>query len=254
MTTLIDTGTGTKTGAAGELTSPPPPPFYDGFQDAGLKDAASKSGFKSGEEAFAYANKFAAFKDADPALLARLPKSDDFNAMVAFNQERFGAPKEAAAYGLDKIENVDKDLAGAASTWFAEAGITPAQAQFLAQKQMEWQNAQITAQAKEQEIISQREVAALKAELGSEYAARMELSGRALKAAGKAAGLEKTEVDALIRDVETMIGTGKALKLFSYFGKFVKESDFVDGAPQGGDPMSTMQKWYPKEYAKQTGG
>lgn len=238
-------------GAAGALTSPPPAPaFFESFQNAEVKDWASKGGFKSAEDVAALARKFDAFKDADPASLAKLPGADAKPEEHLSLLERLGAPKDAASYGLDKLENVDKALAAEAQGWFKDAGLLPWQAQLIAQKQMEWQSKAVEAQIKEGQAASEREHAALKAEWGSEYAAKIELGKRALSAAGKAAGIDGEAVKAVIADVESMIGTKDALKLFSFFGKFIKEGDFVDGHPQGQGQASLLQRLYPKDVAK----
>lgn len=230
-------------GAAVEaLNSPPPAPaFHESFQDAGLKDWATKSGFKSAEEVAKLAHKFDALKDADPATLRALPKADDPNAFVAFAQEHLGAPKEAAAYGLDKLDGVDADLAGAAQSWFAEAGVTTFQAQHIAKKQMEFQAAQAAKMVKEDQIAAERELTQLDVDWGSESAAKKEMGRRALKAAAQHAGVDPTE---FINYIESGAGAGAALKMAAFFGQFIKEGDFVEGETTTPAPTNMAQRWY----------
>jgi hypothetical protein len=230
--------------AASVLTSPPPPPFWDGFADANLKLEAEKSGWKSNEEVFTAAHKLAAFKDADPASLALKPKADDPNAFVAFAREHLGAPTEAAAYGLDAIEGVDKELAGVASGWFTEAGLTKFQAQHVAAKQMEYMKAQGEAQITEEKVAAERELTQLKTEWGSDYTPKLELARRSAKALG---------VDAeTMNYLETGMGAGKVIQLFERASKFFKEGDFVDG-DRGNQPKSLLERLYPGDVAKDRG-
>jgi hypothetical protein len=215
-------------GAAAEvLNSPPPAPaFYESFQDAGAKEWAQKAGFKSAEDVAKLAQKFDAFKDADPATLRALPKADDPNAFVAFAQEHLGAPKDAAAYGLDKIEGVDAEFAGEAGGWGAEAGLTTFQMQHLANKFVAKQKADAERMAKEDQIAGEREITQLDTEWGSEATAKKELGRRALKSAARSAGVDATE---FLNYIESGAGAGAALKIAAYFGQFIKEGDFIDG-------------------------
>lgn len=231
------------TGAAAEaLNSPPPAPaFYESFQDAGLKDYAAKAGFKSPEDVAKIAHKFDALKDADPATLRALPKADDPNAFVAFAQEHLGAPKEAAAYGLDKLEGVDPSLAGAAASWFTEAGLTPFQAQHIAAKQMAHMKAEGERLANEDKIAAEREITQLDVEWGSEATEKKELGRRALKAAAQKAGVDPVE---FLNYIESGAGAGAALKMAAYFGQFIKEGDFVDGGANTPPPVPLQERLY----------
>jgi len=248
MTTATQTE-GTVQTATETLTSPPP--FYDGFQNAEAKEWASKGGFKSPEDVAlkareyeTVAKKFEAFKDADPQNLALLKadaKPEEHMALL----QKLGAPQEAAAYGLDKIEGVDPDLATNAQGWFQEAGLLPWQARLLADKQMAYMNAQAEAAQKAGQAAAARELAALKTEWGQEYDAKVDLGRRALKVAGQATGLGQDKVAEIVADIESSFGAGDAMKFFSFFGQFVKESDFVDGKGGGQAPASIADRWYP---------
>ena len=188
------------------------------------------------------AHKFDALKDADPASLATLPKVEDPNAFVAFAREKLGAPAEAAAYGLDKLEGVDKDLATAAGQWFAEAGMTPFQAQHIAAKQMEFMRAVGEMRAREDNAAGEREMTQLKSEWLGQYDAKLELGRRALKAAATHAGV--ADVSGFVSYIESGEGAGVALKIASYFGQFVKEGDFIDGGGNEGKPPPLQERLY----------
>lgn len=230
--------------AAAVLNSPPPAPaFYESFQDAETKAWAEKGGFKSPEDVAALARKFDPFKDVDPSSLTVKPKDGDPNAFVAFAREHLGAPTEAAAYGLDAIEGVDKDLAGVAAGWFQEAGLTPFQAQHVAAKQMEHDKAQAAAMVKEEQASSERELTQLKTELGEAgYKETTEMGRRALKAAAQHAGVDANE---FISYIESGAGTAAALKMAAFFGKFIKEGDFIDGGTGNPEPNDIARRWYP---------
>lgn len=223
-------------GAANELNvSPPPPPFYDGFTDAETKDWAAQGGFKSAEEVAQRARKFDAFKDADPANLAVLP-GDDFNAQVEFARDRFGAPKEAAAYELDKIEGVDAGLATAAQEWFAEAGLTKHQAAHVAAKQMAFAKSEGERLAKEDKAAAERELTQLKSDWSTDYDAKRTIASRAFKAAG----VSKETIDYL----ESGMGCAAVIKLGAFFGQFIKEGDFVDGDANTPPAKNMAESWY----------
>ncbi len=236
-------------GAAAALNSPPaappPPPFWEGFADANLKTAAEKSGFKTHEEAFGFANKFTAFKDADPENLVALPKDPKPEALMPI-LERLGAPKDAAGYALDKIEGVDKALAGKAGEWFQKAGLLPWQAALIAAEQMNDAKASAEAGLKEERDGAAREDAALRLKwAGSEYTANMELAKRAAKAAGMTA-----------EDVtyfESGVGYGRVMEILHFFGSRLKEGDFVEGGVAN-TPKGILEKMYPNEVAKARGG
>lgn len=226
--------------------APPPPPFWEGFQDANLKIAAEKSGFKTSEEAFALANKFSTLKDQDPANLVAIPKDAKAEAIMPI-LERLGAPKEAAGYGLDKIEGVDKALAAQAGEWFKEAGLLPWQASLIAAKQMEGAKAQAEAMIAEEKASAAREDAELRIQWpGSEYTAKMELARRA----ARAAGLDANQISYL----ESGAGYGGVMRMLAFFGSKLKESDFVDGDKPGTQPKGLLERMYPNDVAKDRGG
>lgn len=237
-------GAGVPGDAASALNVPPaPPPFYESFQDAGVKEYASKAGFKSAEDVAKLAQRFDAFKDADPANLIALPKEAKADAIMPI-LERLGAPKDAAEYKLDAIEGVDKDMAGKAAAWFQKAGLLPWQAALIAGEQMADAKVAADAMAKEEQAAVAREDAELKVQWpGTEYAAKMELAKRAAKAAG---------VDAdTISYLESGMGFGGVMKMFAFFGSKMKEGDFIDASPsqnQGG--KSALERLYPNDVAK----
>lgn len=227
--------------AAALNTPPPPPPFWEGFSDANLKLAAEKSGYKTGEEVFGAAQKFSNFKDVDPATLRALPKADDPNAFVAFARENLGAPMDHTAYGLDKIDGVDKGLAEAAQSWFGEAGLTPFQAQHVAKRQMEHAKAEAERMINEEKADAEREMTQLQTEWKGDYEAKKALAGRAAKALGVTA----EELNYL----ESGVGAGKVIKIFEKMSRYFKEGDFVDG-DRGNQPKSLLERLYPDEFKK----
>lgn len=227
------------------LVSPPPaPPFYDSFQDAGLKEWAGANKFAGPEDVAKLAHRFDAFKDADPANLRTLPKADDTDAHLALLRE-IGAPSEAAAYGLDKIENVDKDLANAAQGWFQEAGLLPWQAQKIAAAQMKYITESQNAAANADRVAGENELAQLKTEWAGDYDAKLEMGRRALRTGAQQAGLKGDEIKDFVNLVEQGAGTRAAMKIAAFFGSLIKEGDFVDGKGGASEPNDLAGRWYP---------
>lgn len=228
--------------AAAALNSPPPSPaFYESFQDPAAKEYAAKAGWKSPEDVVKLAQKFDPFKDADPASLALKPKADDPNDFVKFAREQLGAPTEPTAYGLDKLEGVDAGLAGAAQSWFHEAGLTPFQAQHIAAKQMAFMKEMDQRAIAEEKAAAERELTQLDIEWNTEATAKKELGRRALKAAAQHAGVDPT---AFLNYIESGAGAGAAIKMAAFFGQFIKEGDFVDGATNDSKPLPLAERMY----------
>lgn len=242
--TDITQGSGDGAGAGGAAEAlgvgaspPPPPPFYDGFTDASLKDWAAKAQFKSPEDVAKIAHKFDAIKDQDPANLIAIPGADAKPEAVMAVLDRLGRPKDAADYKLTEIEGADKETAG----WFQnvahEAGLLPWQTQLIAAKQMEFMKQGNDALIAADKAEAEREVAALKSPQGwgADFAAKQESARRAITVAAKQAGVDPKGV---IDYLESGAGVGATLKVLAFFGQFIKEGDFVDGAggtqePQG---------------------
>lgn len=233
--------------AAEAIVSPPaaPPAFYESFENADLKDWASKSGAKSAEEIAARAHKFDAFKDVDPANLLQLPeKLDDPNAVSAI-LERIGAPKEASAYGLDKIEGVDVKFAGAMSEAMAKAKLLPWQAQILAEAQMGYSKAEMESTAGEDRAAGERELASLKTkEWAGKYDEQLGLAQRALRVGAMQAGVSAEEAKQFVSFMEQGAGTAVAMKIAAFFGGFIKEGDFVEGGAKAPPPKNMAESWY----------
>lgn len=233
---------GTGGNAAAALNSPPlPPPFWDGFADANLKLAAEKSGLKNAEEVFARANKFDAYKDVDPTQLVHLAPDTKPDAQLKILQERFGSPTEGAAYKLTEIDGVDKPTAEWAQGAFAEAGLTPWQAQMLAAKQMEFVKAGQAQLIAEDKAAAERQDAGLKVEWGTDYTPKMESARRAFKAAGVSAET--------INYLESGMGYAEVMKLGVFFGKLIKEGTFVEGGKNQAGP-TLLERLYPKDVEK----
>lgn len=215
--------------AANELlNSPPPAPaFYESFEDAGVKEWATKAGFKSAEDVAKLAHKFDGFKDADPAELVRIGKDAKPEDTLKILRERFGAPENGADYKLTEIKEVDKPTAEWAQGVFAEAGLTPWQAQLIAAKQMEFVKAGTERLVAEDKAIAEREIAELQSPKGwgANFEANRELARRAFKAAG----VDDKTIDYL----QSGMGVTGVMKLGLFFGQFIKEGSFVDGNPTG---------------------
>jgi len=161
--------------------------------------------------------------------LVKLPERmyDDKGVLTAEGraiQERFGAPKEAKGYELDKLmpkEGGDPKLAEAAASWFHEAGITKSQAEKFVQKWNEHQSGTSEAmKAQNQAAFTQQENL-----LKTEWGAAFEQNNNIAKEAVRTLGLKAEQIDAIAQQ----LGHSETMKLFHKLGKSVGEMPFVNG-------------------------
>jgi len=242
-TSVADNANTSATEAA--LNSPPPAPaFYESFADQGLKDWATKAAFKSPEDVAKIAHKFDALKDVDPAQLMQIPADAKPEAVMAV-LERLGAPKEAEAYGLTKIEGADKPTAEWAQGVFKEAGLLPWQAQLIASKQMEFMAQGQANVVAEEGAAAAREIAQLESPQGwgKDFNANRESARRAFNYASQKAGMSKDEASQALAYLESGMGVGGVMKFLNVFGGFIKEGSFVDGE-RGAEPEKKFGSWY----------
>jgi hypothetical protein len=150
--------------------------------------------------------------------LLRLPKDesdvDGFRAIMT----KLGKPETPDGYGLTVPDGHPDAFLKTATGWFHELDIPKRQAAGLAAKWNEYVVAQQA--AAEDQFIAQadKDIAAMKAEMGEDYDKNVELSRRVRRAAG----LSDEEAIA----VERAIGLGRAARVFAELGKAMGEHRF----------------------------
>jgi hypothetical protein len=148
-----------------------------------------------------------------------------------------GAPKDASGYSVQVPEGQDDGFAKVATSWFAEARLTPAQANTLAAKWNGYMGEMTTAQKEAaakaetaanaaRDTAARNDEAALKNEWGAKGDENMALSKRAVREfVSPFAGAKTGEV---ITAIENAIGYGATLRLMHAIGSRVGEA-----APRG---------------------
>lgn len=172
-------------------------------------------------ETLAFADKFAAFADADPEALFELPavNTPDEHAKVL---QRLGAPEDPTAYGFDKIEEVDADTQAWAGETFQAAGVLPWQAQTIASAFLTHQH-EVTAElTRADAVAAEGEQKALRAEWGQHYDAQYAAGRNALAALG-------VDHDALTW-MEAGGGVAAAMKLGHFFSSLMPAEMLAHGA------------------------
>jgi hypothetical protein len=212
-TTTTDAGTTTTTPGAAVLSDTP---YYASFKDEGTRKFAEA--FKTPEELASHAAKFGAFKDADPANLVALPKDAADEAAKAALYDRLGRPKEAADYGVSKIEGVNTEFAGQAEAIFHKIGLNNDQAKALADFYLGFEKTADEAFQKSAATAAQAEINQVRQELGD---AKLE-GGRRF---AKALGITQEQLSA----IEGFTGAGQLLRIFATASEKVGEHFYEDG-------------------------
>ena len=149
--------------------------------------------------------------------------------LAAF-RSRLGVPNDAKSYDIKLPEGVDTTFADTAKTWFHDAGLTPKQAENMAQKWTEYmtEGQATVAKAKADKVVA--EASALDAEWG---AAREQNVGLAQRTR-QALGIGDAEIDA-IADV---IGLKRTVQMFHKLGTRTGEAEFIDGTSAANTVMT----------------
>lgn len=156
-----------------------------------------------------------------PDQLLRMPKDDNdadgFRAVMA----KLGLPETPDGYGLSVPEGEPDAFLKTATTWFHELGIPKRQAAGLAGKWNEYVVAQRAAAEQAYDTQFDTEMNAMKAELGDQYDASIELARRVRRASGLS--------DAEAMNIERAIGPKRAAMMFAELGKAMGEHRFHGG-------------------------
>lgn len=206
--------------------APPPAPtnWIDGIADNDLKGWAQNKGFKDPVAALDSYRNLEKLMGADRAgRTVVLPtKWDDPKEVQPF-YEKLGVPKDPTGYKMPK--DADPDMAKWASATFHEAGLTPRQAELVANKWNEMAAGRTEAMKTKYAETIAADQEALKKEWGAAYDDKLTKA----KSAAKGLGVDAETVDKL----ENALGFGGLMKFFSGLGEKMGESSFVEGSTSG---------------------
>jgi len=192
-------------------------PWYGSIEDAELKGYAENKGFKDPAAALNSMRNLEKLNGGDKVAM---PK--DGEDKEAWNKvyDKLGRPATPADYQLPTAEGDDGVFAGEAGKWMHEAGLNTTQARALAEK---W-NAHAAGLQGESEteraISSEKEIADLKKEWGSNYSANLEISERVTR-----------EFDIPRGDIDSVLGGNEAAlaRILKKVGDGMLESKYVEG-------------------------
>lgn len=204
--------------------------WVDAIENAELKGFAQQRGWQNVEAVVD------SFRNSERLLgvpsdrIAVIPdKADDADGWGKLWQ-KVGWEPDADKYGLKMPENADKTFFDAATGWMHQLKIPKTAAQGLVDNFVKFHADLDKAEAERLSAESTAELTALKAEWGTEYAAREEMARRAVREFGV--------TDEELIKIEQSLGTSAFLKLWSNVGARLSEHQFVDGAAKGGGPGS----------------
>lgn len=191
-----------------------PAAWYSGIQDESLRGYLEMKGFK-GPDALAdsYRN-LEKLRGVPENELLRLPKEGDAEAWGQF-YDRLGRPKSPDDYGLPVPEGDDGAFAKTAAQWMHEAGLTPAQAKLLGEKNNEWLAQQVQSFNEQKAVESDRQLSELKTEWGQAFDQNVEIARRA----ANQFGIKEDQMEAL----EDALGTKGMMQLFNNIGQSLGE-------------------------------
>lgn len=140
-------------------------------------------------------------------------------------------PESPDGYEIPVPEGESPEFAKAVAPLFHKAGLSPTQAQALAQGWNEMQASQRAAEAdraaaaeREAAALSERQEADLKREWGDKFDQNVELSRRAIRAGMASAGLKDDAMSDLIGTLEKAHGYAAVHKFFSALGAPMAEA------------------------------
>lgn len=193
-------------------------PWYEGFQDASVKDWAAGKGWKSPEAATQSAWHLERLLGADKAGRGLVLPKDEADAEGWNNvYSKLGRPASADAYEIPVPEGDTGEFLKTAKEWFHGLGLNNKQAQGLAEK---WNaHGQQMMEAEENQFLAaaERDIESLQTDWGDQFNVRAEVAKRAMREAG----LTPEEGQQL----ERALGVAKAAKVFEFFGKHFMEHE-----------------------------
>lgn len=240
------------TGGEGGSAHPVAAPWAgDGVWNVGEGDAAQpwhalipEESVRSHIEAKGYANpaelamanyNLTRLQRGDSAVV-QLPPSDATPEQMADFYTKLGRPQEPTGYEFkfgDGVK-VDDGMVTFAQTAFHEAGLTPAQAQIVADKWNEFANAATESTVSSRAQANDAEIAELQSRWGDDLSKNQEAGRRAVRALGLSAEL--------LERVENETGSAALVELMAAIGRKSDEGGFLNGDVGGDDNIDTMTR------------
>lgn len=210
-----------------------PKPWYaEALKKTELQGYAENKGWADADAAVESYINLEKMRGVPADRLLTLPENlNDAEAMKPIMAKLGLAPPETAdAYNLVTMEGVDPEFAKEAQGWMHEAGLTPKQAQVLAQKQVAWAASQAEAQAAAQAEQNETEMVMWRSENGGRHDAVLESARRA----ARLAGFSGEAVDLL----QKQVGAATVMKAFAKLGDMLGESTFIRSEDKPGFSLS----------------
>lgn len=211
-------------------------PWYSSIPEEDARSHVEAKGYKNPAE-LALANyNLTKLQRGDPTVIG-LPGKDATPEQMGEFYGKLGRPDAPEGYEFKFGEGVtpDETMVAFARTTFHEAGLTPAQAQIVADKWNEFASKETEAL---QTRVEQDNESALN-ELTTRWGADLEKNRAAGQRAMQALGISAE----LVEKVEQSIGSAAIVELLATIGRKSDEGGFTS-TPQGGDPNNpeTMTK------------
>lgn len=208
--------------------------WFDGFQDATVKEWAATKGWKSPEAAVQSAWHLERLMGADKAGRGVIWPKDD-NDADGFNQiyAKLGRPESPEGYELSVPEGMDDSFAKAVAPKLHELGVSKKQAQALAEFQNQWSAQYQERQEAEWADKSTKQFESLQKDWGADFERNSEVARRAIRMAG----LDKDQADA----IEKALGVDVASKVFFELGKAYVEHASPGGSVQIGNESQSAK-------------
>lgn len=214
---VVDTANANQTQSTAEQ------PWYSGFQDESLRGYMEVKGFKDPSAlADSYRN-LEKLRGVPENELLRLPKEGDADAWNQF-YSRLGRPEKADGYQLPVPEGDDGAFSKAAAEWMHAAGLSPAQATMLAEKNNEFLASQLQAHQEQIAHLQEQEMTQLKSEWGQAFEQNTEIAKRAARQFGIG--------EEVMNRLEEGMGTKGLLEFFHNIGSKLGEHK-IEGMGNG---------------------
>lgn len=157
--------------------------------------------------------------------LLRMPKDENDTEGFRGVMAKLGLPETPDGYELKVPEGQPDEFLKTATGWFHELGIPKRQAAGLAGKWNEYVSSQQQLAEDRFNAQADKDIQALKDDMGDAYDKNVELARRVRRASGI------TDEEAIA--IERAVGVGRAMKVFAELGKSMGEHRFAGGEDGG---------------------
>lgn len=189
-------------------------PWYASIQDESIRGYAEVKGWKDPAAAIDSYRNLEKLRGVPENELARIPKEGDADAWNQF-YSKLGRPESPDGYQLATPEGDDGAFAKAAAAWMHEAGLSPAQAKLLNEKNNEYLAGQVKAYNDQIAAQQDLEMSELKTEWGAAFDQNTEIARRGAKQFGV--------TEEQMEQLESAMGTKAMLQFFNNIGSKLGE-------------------------------